>query len=143
MPRRDRMTGCEVMTTKEYFEAEADGSGREWHELMGDMLDEMSEDEHREEERLLESGDAEKKVIAMSLVDNAEGNLNWYIQSASIKEVRISNNFQGASTTIESRAFCSDGKTREVVFKDEEQFDTMREPGYYDWSWVIDGEKFG
>jgi len=143
MPRKDRMTGCEVVTTREYFQAEAEESGREWYELMGDMFDEIDKDFQLCGQSMIKSGEAEEKLIEASVEEYDALEWNWFIISTNIHEVHIDTGLGWTGHEIKASAYCSDGQYREVVFRDSESYGTYWEPPDYDRSWIIDGEKFG
>ena len=58
MPRKDPITGCEVMTELEFWtlEAKNEGKGREPWELVQEMSDELDAECRREEEKFKDPG---------------------------------------------------------------------------------------
>jgi len=109
MPRKDPITGCQVMTLPEFFQEEAKREGKESGELMSNMFDEIEQSYRQEEERFRNNPDEllntlreEVKFYNEADPDAEQLPLPKVVQK--ILEVKVGGTFR--TSTLEVKAEC-------------------------------------
>jgi hypothetical protein len=124
MPRTDPITGCQVLTTGEFFAAEAkrEGKGRQGYELMAEMMDDMQAEFARASVELKDDPETILKELRAYYVpeddswDWPEGEEpEWVPESiVEVEEAEVDGSFKGSSWMAVVKALCSDGEVRRL-----------------------------
>jgi hypothetical protein len=112
MPRKDPITGCEVMTEYEFWAAEAkhEGKGRMPSELMAEMFEEMGREEDQERQRLMEPAHCFEVLVSICKDFNDEDDPTPLPTDViEVLEVQLHQGFGGSKTAIRARCQLPDG----------------------------------
>ena len=123
MPRKDAMTGCEVMTTMEFFQAEGEKEWKSGYEAMEDMWKEIALDECRREDELRKDA----KGILNKALEEIEDS-DFCIVKITSASVKVSFGFGGSKEVLFVFALCSDGKWRWIEWTYRYSSGTRWEP---------------
>jgi len=130
MPRRDPITGCEVMTTGEFLAAEAEREGKQPHEIWDEIWQALDED-NRRMEGLLRDGEYIYSLLMEELVPEWEDfvarGYTWEegdphvvnpnrILKVEVREASHQQNFRGSGGSVEGILFFTDGTARRFSF---------------------------
>lgn len=133
MPRKDPITGCEVMTTAEFWQAEAEKEGRSAGQLQDDFFNEIADIEQKEIEKLADVENVlnilrEYVISTNEYVDEED---KYSFQFTKVLEVwnnSYSCAFRGTSFEFCAKAKCDDEKIREVEFSSWQSSGSFYEP---------------
>jgi hypothetical protein len=134
MPKIDPVTGCKVMTTAEFWaaEAEKEGQGRSGGELMGDFMDEMEKDRVQEQERLRQPDVALQEVVrAVKDWNEADPDVEQLptpLQVLEVKDCQYSTSFRGSSFKLSVRCSTTDGRAGTFTIDSWQTGGSMMEP---------------
>jgi hypothetical protein len=138
MPKIDPVTGCEVMTTAEFWQSTAKAEGREPGELMQEFYDELEEDNRKAAEELRDPKNA-FNIIVKYLEEDDEASLECYnfssqevVECLEVFNSEVNQGIRGSESELEAVLLLRDGSTRTVVFGTSETYSTMLDPGDYD-----------
>jgi hypothetical protein len=117
MPRKDPVTGCMVMTTAEFLNAEAEreGKGRTGADIYADMMSEIDTDSRRCEDEIRKDalGRFQQAIKdAGEYWDDDEGNepLPTLAEVVHIIDVHVSQGFKGSGEMLRAEVRTTDGR---------------------------------
>jgi len=124
MPRKDPITGCQVMTLGEFWsdEAKREGQGRNGYELMAESMDDM-QTSFAEQARSMRDDPAEILQTLRSYYVPEDDSWSWdpgdepeWVPESlvEVEEVECDGGFSESGWTAVVKALCSDGVTRRL-----------------------------
>jgi hypothetical protein len=162
MPKKDPVTGVEVMTLPEFLAAEGEREGKSGAEVMEEIRADIASEESQEEERLRDPVVAFKKFWLLCKDQRsqwqydrihdeamrrefakAKREIPSYLNTPLIKppmikkiiqvyNVTVNYGFRGSGMRMCARFLCTDGVERMFVYGTSESFATMTNPPDYD-----------
>jgi hypothetical protein len=143
MPRKDPVTGCNVMTTAEFFadEAKREGKGRSGGKLMDEFMDDMEKDRKATEDRFREP------IVALDVLKSAiergnDGSDVFFPQVAEVLEVleaQYSQSTRDSSLWLRARCRRVDGVEDVACFGESHSAGGQLEPPDYDENFYWEG----
>lgn len=132
MPKIDPITGCSVMTLPEFIIGEAKKEGKEPHELMDEMYEEIASDQRNEEARLKTDFDGVLKLL-LEDVDAAPEFYTFKPEKViEVCDAKVSYKFRSNQTMVIARVACSDGKERFATCTASSSSGSFYEPPDYE-----------
>jgi hypothetical protein len=140
MPRIDPITGCSVMTTGEFWNAEAqqEGQGRSGGDLVADFYAELEADTQRREQEFRDNPEALLTMVneaAKLWVDGVDpedldgvcfpGNFKRVVE---VLDVTIQDGMRNSSTSVTAKYEMGDGSLRMIMYSEWSSGGSFFEP---------------
>lgn len=124
MPRKDPITGCQVMTFHEFISAEAASEGKQPHELLEEMVQDIDNDIQNEEQRLKNNPDDSLKSFqeaAQFDIDEWESHKEgpkppYPAKVVAVIGAKVQYNFRDSKTAVVADVEADDGQVHRVHF---------------------------
>lgn len=145
MPRKDPITGCEVMTFPEFISSEAAREGKQPHELMEEMVQDITNDIQDEEQRLKDNPDESLKTFqdaAQFYIDEWESDKQgakplYPTKVVAVIEARVHYSFRDSKTAVIADVEADDGKVHRIHYFEWSSSGSFYEPpdfeSYLEW----------
>jgi len=134
MPKIDPVTGCTVMTMPEFLNdmAEKEGEGRTGGDILGDVIEEMGENDRENEKHIAEDTATILKQMQEWVSEDEYTDAEYPVEILEVVDVKLNSNFSGSTTLIRSKVKCKDGSERACVFTESYWMGTRLDPPEYD-----------
>lgn len=143
MPKIDPHTGCEVMTTPEFWasEARSEGLGRSGAELQSDFMDELADDLRAEESRLREGalGTLQEAVREWNEADPEESPIPLPEVILDVLEAHVRASFRSSGFSLKARVRATGGLVGVLSVTSESFAGSWAEPPDYEINVIWEG----
>lgn len=142
MPRKDSITGCQVLTVGEFLtqEAEHEGKGRTGGDILREIFDEIHADEDRRVKELTSSPEQAMHVLNEYIVENDwdkttgtdNSDLNEFrfavVSVLRVYDAEAHYGMRQSSEGFTAECVCSDGKSRTLLYRASHDSGTRIDP---------------
>lgn len=133
MPRKDPITGCNVMSMGEFWLSEAERENKTVDEIIGEFYSEIDKTNKEYESNIMNNPDSVANIVIRSAVSEWQAEMEereyrnydedynqvevfYPLAIANIESANVEDNMSGSGLKISGEILCSDGITRKFNY---------------------------